>query len=163
MNILVLSDSHRKHAAIRKLLSLYENKIDAAVHLGDHADDLLRYEGEFPGIAMHAVAGNCDYPNFGDADKVLRFEGRKILLTHGHRQEVKNDFNFLRLKYYAEEKGADACLFGHTHKQMVFDEGPIFFMNPGSVGRPNPGDTPGYGLLRVSGSGVISGTLMSVK
>ena len=160
MNILVLSDSHRAHVPVRKLLSVYEKQIGFAVHLGDHADDLLRYENDYPKIKMYAVPGNCDYPSFGETETVLRVNGKKILLTHGHRQAVKMSLD--RIGYYALERGVDACLFGHTHEPVIFDVQSVFFMNPGSLGRPNRGK-PGYGLLRVTDEGVITGALLTLK
>ena len=159
MNILVISDSHHNHFPVKKLLTLYEKQIGFAVHLGDHDEDLLRYKRDFPHIEMQAVEGNCDGHCFADSHIILRINGKKILLIHGHLQNVK--MGLTRLGFYAQEKEVDACLFGHTHKPVMFDDGPIFFMNPGSIGRPVYGEKPGYGLLRISDEGVIHGTLMN--
>ncbi|MCL2707520.1 MAG: YfcE family phosphodiesterase [Defluviitaleaceae bacterium] len=157
--LLVVSDTHGDCAPIRKLLRLYSGKIDAAAHLGDGAADLLRVAGDFPKIIFYAVSG------FGegavcDAEKTIFVCGKKILMTHGHMHHVKASLE--RIAYYAMEKEADACLFGHTHMAAMFTEGPVFFMNPGSVGRPAAGQAPGYGLLRISDGGVISGKLLQI-
>jgi putative phosphoesterase len=162
MTFLVVSDSHRDHLTVRRLLETYGTGIGAAIHLGDYADDLARYRGEFPGIDFYAVAGNGERflgpPGvFGGAEFETDVNGARILLLHGHAQSVKMGYD--RLIYYAMERGASACLFGHTHVPALFENGPILFMNPGSLGRPRPGGRPGYGLLRVSDSGVASGSL----
>lgn len=158
MNILVISDSHRATEPIRQILKIYAGQVSMALHLGDHAQDLLRFQGAFPHIAMHAVAGNCD--SGGEPEKLLTLHGRRILLTHGHRHQVKMSVD--RLMYYAEEKEADACLFGHTHVPAVFDAGPVLFMNPGSIGQPRMGALPGYGLLRISELGVLKAVTLNL-
>jgi putative phosphoesterase len=160
VNILVISDSHREHLPVRKLLTVYAKQVGAVLHLGDHADDLLRYEKDFPDIEMLAVPGNCDYPAFDKYEVVYRAGGAKILLTHGHRQQVKGGFD--RLIQYARERKADACLFGHTHEPVMVANSGILFMNPGSLGKPRHPDKPGYGLLRVSVEGAVSGVLMTL-
>lgn len=161
--LLVISDTHRIVKPIRYLLTLYNKKIKMAIHLGDHTDDLLRFAGEFPALEMCAVAGNCDYEiGVGiDSERILHINGKRILLTHGHHHNVKMGTD--RLAYYAEEKEADACLFGHTHAPTAFEVGPIAFMNPGSLGRPRLGTPPAYGLLSVSDQGVIRTTLMTLS
>ncbi|MDR1664431.1 MAG: metallophosphatase family protein [Clostridiales bacterium] len=158
MNILIVSDTHRDTAPLKSLLETYKNQITTVIHLGDHASDLLRFQSEYPQFEMHAVGGNCDLGTGEEKEKTLTVSGAKILLLHGDRFGVKLSTN--RLVYYAQEKEVSACLYGHTHKQALFEMGPILFMNPGSLTRPNPGERPGYGLLSVSDAGVVKGTLL---
>ena len=160
MTILLMSDSHRKIIPVQNLLSLYGNRLEVAIHLGDHADDLTRYEGEFPKLTMHTVAGNCDYPYFGDQDQLLKMSGKRILITHGHRYLVKETLD--RIIYRAKELKVDACFFGHTHNPVIFDEDSIVFINPGSVGRPGYKEKPSYGLVQVPEEGPVKGKLMNI-
>lgn len=158
MNILVLSDSHRDIKSVNRLLEIYAKQISVAAHLGDHAQDLLRFQNAYPKLRMLAVAGNCDGVSAAPDECLFRVNGRAILLTHGHKQQVKS--NTLRLEYFAMENEADACLFGHTHCPASFDAGRVMFLNPGSIGYPRPGGFASYALVSVSDEGVIRGTIL---
>lgn len=158
MTILVISDSHRSVEPVHGLLRLYAPSVGIAVHLGDNADDLLRFQREFPSVVMHAVKGNCDHGPSGEPEKIISVNGRRLLLTHGHRFNVKLSAD--RLAYYAQEKEANACLFGHTHQPAVFDLGGVLFMNPGSVSQPRLHSQAGYGLLSVSEQGILKAVTM---
>ncbi len=160
MNILVISDSHRDTDAVLQLLRLYNKHVHMVVHLGDNAEDLLNYRNEFPSLEMHAVAGNCDSFSPAPQEKILTVNGSRILLLHGHRQNVK--LNFDRVAYYAEEKEVSACFFGHTHRTDAFVRGPVYFFNPGSLGFPRAGGRPTYGLVKVSDEGVVKGTFLNI-
>jgi putative phosphoesterase len=155
INILVFSDSHRDVEAVRQVLTLYGENIHMAVHLGDHDEDLTACKREFPALEMYTVAGNCDPYTTTARERILNVNGCRILLLHGHHQNVKTGSD--RLAYYAEEKGVNACLFGHTHRPAEFVRGPVYFFNPGSLGEPRAGERPSYGLLAVSEDGVIKG------
>jgi hypothetical protein len=158
MNILVFSDSHRRHEPIRKLLDIYAGEVKLALHLGDHTNDLLRYEHEYPNYEFRGVAGNCDFGAVSPKELLMSVYGRGILLMHGHTRQVKSNYD--RIAYYAEEKGVNACLFGHTHKPALFERGPVLFFNPGSVSEPRGGDKASYGILSVSEQGVIKGKVL---
>ncbi len=160
MNILVISDSHKDTEQVGQLLRLYAKHVKIVVHLGDMADDLLSFSREFPGTQMHAVAGNCDFYSSAPQEKIIAVNGRRILLTHGHHKGVKSGSD--RIAYYAEEKEVAACFFGHTHRPDEFVRGPVYFFNPGSLGRPRAGFRPTYGLVGVSDAGVIKGKIMEL-
>jgi hypothetical protein len=160
MKILVLSDSHNNLEPIKRLLAVFAEQVQAVIHLGDHAADLLGFQHEYPDLTMHTVAGNCDYGPFPPRELLLNVNERKLLMLHGHTHSVKMNLN--RLAYYAEEKQADVCLFGHTHQPAMFDRGRVFFFNPGSVGAPRGGDKAGYGIIQISDTGIIKGTLIEL-
>ena len=154
MKYLVLSDTHGSTEIVLDLLNAYDGQIDGAIHLGDNSQDMTQYAKDFPGMAFHAAAGNSG--DYGSQEQsLLTLGGRRVFITHGHRYNVK--MNTDRLVYRAREVEADACLFGHTHKPVMFDAGPILFFNPGSPVYPFPGTEPGYGLLHISDYGVITG------
>jgi putative phosphoesterase len=68
-----------------------------------------------------------------------------------------------KLIYKAIELQVDACLFGHTHIPALFTHGGIIFLNPGSTVYPHTGTERGYGLLRISDEGEITGKLINYK
>ena len=59
-DILVMADSHRHDAHIRRAAELFlEGGFAMAVHLGDLAADARRFR-ELTGFSPISVAGNCD-------------------------------------------------------------------------------------------------------
>jgi putative phosphoesterase len=160
INILVISDSHRDIAAVRRVLTMYDKQIHMAIHLGDHDEDLSICKRDFPSLETYTVAGNCDPHSSTARERVLNVNGCRILLVHGHHQNVKTGTD--RLAYYAEEKGINACLYGHTHTPAEFTREPVYFFNPGSLGEPRAGERPSYGLVTVSDDGVIKGKALTL-
>jgi hypothetical protein len=160
MNILVISDSHGDSQCVKALLERYapNGQVQMALHLGDNAGDLLRYESEYPSLVMQAVCGNCDYGY--EPERMLTLGSRRLLLLHGHRQNVK--FTVDTLAYYAQERGADICLYGHTHRAAQLERGLVLLFNPGSVTEPRGGGRPTYGLLTVPKRGAVDGKIMKL-
>jgi len=168
MKVLVVSDSHGNSGAVKSLINRYKNDVQTIVHLGDNAKDLLQFDADYPDVNFVAVAGNCDY--FGGllSERMLTIGNtvkRQVLLLHGHKHNVKLSHD--RLVYYALEKGADACLFGHSHMPYVHVHKSVFvcngetprellLMNPGSISEPRGGSQAGYGILSIDDEGNIS-------
>ena len=170
MQVLVISDSHGDSAIVRQLLEKYKHRVQTVVHLGDNVKDLLQFDADYPAINFVVVAGNCDYYAHVPKDRMLTLGGRRVLLLHGHTLDVKSGLD--RLMFYAQEKGADACLFGHSHMPFMHRREPVFsyedekppgclFMNPGSVSEPRGGSKAGYGLLSID-KGNITGELIEL-
>ena len=158
MQVLVISDTHGDGAVVRLLLNRYKHKVQTVVHLGDNDKDLLQFESGFPALNFVAVAGNCDYYTSTPKERILTLGTsvyRRVLLLHGHSLNIKSSYD--RLMYYAQEKGVDACLFGHTHMPFVHRSESVFFMNPGSAGEPRGGSKAGYGLLTIDEEGNLTG------
>ena len=61
------------------------------------------------------------------------YEGHRILACHGHTHDVK--WGLEQLSYYAEARGADIVLYGHTHEAMANYVGPVLMINPGALMR----------------------------
>ena len=163
MQILVISDSHGSCASIKLLLDRYKNKVQTVAHLGDNATDLLKYQSQYPNLELIAVAGNCDSTSTAPKERILTLgtvAPRRILMLHGHSHNAKMSYD--RLMYYAQEKEADACLFGHSHIPAVFVHGPVLFFNPGSVSEPRGMSRAGYGLITVDENGHITGEAVSL-
>ncbi len=141
MKILVLSDSHRNLPPMET--AVLTEKPDQIIHLGDHesdAEDLGRF---FPRIPVCSVAGNCDMFSDGTRFKLVTFAGKKLFLTHGHHYGVKTGLD--ALVNTALAAGADAVLFGHTHRPYYAQIEGVPVINPGSIGMG--GRT--YGVLTI--------------
>ena len=159
--ILVFSDSHGQPANLLRVLRMHGKDVQTVVHLGDGPRDLLQYQAEFPALDMVHVAGNSDYSIDAPRERILTVDSTwRFLLLHGHYQNVKSGLD--RLMYYAQEKGVDACLFGHTHIPTVFSHESVFFMNPGSISKPWMTRTPSYGLVSISSDGEISSEVLYI-
>lgn len=163
MKLVIISDTHGRRARIDSVLSrnpLY----DALLFLGDGARDIdTELIGGFAG-----VCGNCDScfvsGNVLPEERILCFDGVKILMTHGHKYSVK--FGTEKLEEYAAACGVDVVLFGHTHTPLekyipagsrigtAVTENPMYVFNPGSLGAPNSG-SPSFGVMEIRGGRVL--------
>ena len=136
MRIGILSDSHGDEDALRELVSEM-GRLDALCFLGDVSDDarfleeLLWQRGGQ--TALYAVKGNNDFYTQEPEEIVVTLGGKRILMVHGHRHGVKQ--GLLRLSLYAQQKGADVVLFGHTHMAHVSGDGGMLLINPGAAGK----------------------------
>lgn len=157
MKLLILSDTHRITYKLEELLESYSNQVDYFVHLGDYANDLLKYQSKYPKLKMIGIPGAFEN---GDVFTTLEINGARLLFTHGHTLDVKS--NMLRIVHYALEQNVDACFFGHTHVSVVFEESGVLFINPGSLCSPKGGTQTGYAMVTVSPEGKVTGELVTV-
>lgn len=148
MRIGVLSDTHGNLTLARMVLEDM-GPIDLLLHAGDYYEDSCRM-AEW-GVRVVGVVGNCDCRVEGPAERLVQAGGRRLLLTHGHRYRVKQDFRALWAR--ARELGADVVVFGHTHRAEAFWLGKVLFFNPGSLHAP-AGGRPSYGVLLVGEDGI---------
>ena len=160
MKILVMSDSHGDAQPILRTIRVYERYLTTVVHLGDADKDLMNFADEFPVMQFYAARGASDSCAQSEKEQVLSLCGKKIMITHGHEHRVNIDTQ--RLAYYAQEKEVDACLYGHTHMAATFTVGPIFFLNPGSIAKPRGGGKPSYGIVEITGNGLIRGAIITL-
>lgn len=147
MKALVISDTH---GIVIPLIGMLKEKkdIDMLFFLGDYVGD-----GEVIGrnlnIETHIVAGNGDYGSSYPTEKVVHTSGRRILLTHGHKQRVKNGIQ--NLYYFSMEKNADITLFGHSHIPSYDKVDDLHLINPGSPFHPRGFENLGsYGILTLN-------------
>lgn len=131
MKVLVLSDTHGSVNRAFRAHTLAE-PVDAVIHLGDGVADaeMLREALDVPVIN---VAGNCDPGSNVPRELVWECEGKRILLTHGDAYQVKS--GLARLRQRAEEIGADAVLFGHTHLEVLEEYAGLLLVNPGTLSK----------------------------
>lgn len=146
MRIAVISDTHGINKYIIEALVSIE-KLDMLIHLGDYVDDGEKIS-KILGIPITIVKGNGDPHSNYNENELIEVKGKKIFLTHGHRDNVVRNLD--TLYYKALEMGADIALFGHTHVpvNIVYDD--IIIMNPGSPSQPR-GDsfTRTFGLIDI--------------
>lgn len=147
MKILVVSDSHGRWGALYNVIQAHPDA-ETVIHLGDGNDDLERIRCEFPKKVMVGVAGNCDFlaPSGTRSACVIEVGGRSIFFTHGHNYRVKSGENLV--EQAARARGADICLYGHTHIPCCECRGGLYIMNPGSVGHPRDGQ-PTCGIIEI--------------
>ena len=157
MKILVLSDTHSYLDNARNVLKRIGDKMDMVFHLGDHDDDALELQKEFPKLLFHFVKGNNDYLIDTPSKKMVRVGGKNLLLTHGHKQRVH--WNPDTISYWAAEQGADVVLFGHTHMPFWDDSWHVAMFNPGSISLPRGGGLPTFGILTIE-NGKVEGAIM---
>ncbi len=158
MKILVISDTHGRWGAARKVL-LQAGQIDALIHCGDLCGDeeTIRDEARVP---CYMVAGNNDYFTDLKRDMLLELAGNRILVVHGHRQRVS--YGMESLYFRAQEDGAGIVLFGHTHRPFLEWQGGILFANPGSPVYPRQMNSQGTYLLLHLSEGRIPEAQMKV-
>ena len=84
MRILVISDSHGRNDDVAGVIEQVGH-IDMLIHCGDveRGDDYIRSLVDCP---VHMVAGNNDYDVAVPYETMVTLGGKKLLLTHGHRQ-----------------------------------------------------------------------------
>lgn len=128
--ILVMSDSHGDRKVVENLKQHYMGKVDAIFHNGD--SELPSDDPIWDGIQV--VCGNCDYFGGYPDSLVTEVGDIRIAQTHGHLYRI--NYTWQNLDYWAQEVGADICLYGHLHMASAQKHGDILFLNPGSVLQP---------------------------
>ena len=160
MKILVLSDTHAYLENARAVLLRLGGRMDAVFHLGDHDEDAIELQKEFPKLPFYFVKGNNDFRPDTPSQKLVRLGGKTLLLTHGHKQRVH--WNTDTVFYWAEEQGADVVLFGHTHMPLWEENGRVALFNPGSISLPRGGTLPTFGILTIE-NGKTEGAIMECQ
>jgi putative phosphoesterase len=144
MKIIVFSDSHRDVDTM--IIATNYEKPDMIIHLGDYVGDAIKLREAFPDIPIKMVKGNGDITTHYKNEEILVINGKKILLTHGHRHSVKMGVS--RLVTYGLYSEADIILFGHTHFPYLQQYNDAWVMNPGrSVNIPGINGKTSYGLV----------------
>ncbi len=133
MLISIISDTHRDYDSINKVIDKISN-CNCIIHLGDNLEDGLYIKERVKDKIFINVKGNCDYGKNIPSELFTDIGDKKFFITHGHNYGVKEDT--LRLKYKAQELGADIALYGHTHIPSIEKIDGIWIINPGSASLP---------------------------
>lgn len=91
----------------------------------------------------------------------LQRNGLRFLLAHGSPDSIKEKISPLtppeRLRELADAADFDVLVCGHAHIPFAGKIGRVWFVNTGSVGRPDDGDTRAcYALADISDTGEFS-------
>jgi len=139
--LLLLSDTHGDVAALKTVLEWAKKRLPpsgsiyCAAFLGDGISD-LRPAAEAAGFSCEwkLVGGNNDYDYSIPDAAYFEFGDHRFFMCHGHRYSLYGGYHTLVVA--AQNTGAEAALFGHSHVPLVKNEGGLLLINPGSVGRP---------------------------
>jgi len=146
MKALIVSDTH---GTVAPLINMLKNKndFDLLLFLGDYVHDGERI-GKSLDLPTYIVSGNSDFGSKYPSERVIDFMGKRILLTHGHKQRVK--FGIQNLYYFSLENQADITLFGHSHIPYYERIEELIIINPGSPFHPRGNQSLGsYGILKI--------------
>jgi putative phosphoesterase len=88
----------------------------------------------------------------------LQVAGKRVLITHGSpettKEHVTPETSAVRFRELAEMSNADLVIFGHSHVPFARQAEGVWFINPGSVGRPDDGDPrASYAILEFTPTG----------
>lgn len=159
MKILVISDTHRRHETLERVVQRV--RPDRVFHLGD-AEGMQEEIRRICDCPLDIVRGNCDYDSMLPKDKLLPVGASEVMLTHGHSYHIRSEWGMLLAA--ARKKGADVVLCGHTHCPVLRQENGITLMNPGSISFPRQeGHVCTYGLIEVDEAGRLQFSLHEVK
>ena len=150
MRILLMSDSHGNFPLALKACDTADT-FDCLLHLGDGADDAALLAHALEAEVIH-VAGNCDIGSTSPRELLWECEGKRLLLVHGDAYGVKSGLG--RLEARAVALGADAVLFGHTHRATVTNLSGILAVNPGTLMRNALQTT--FAVLEISSAGITA-------
>ena len=149
MKILIVSDTHRRDAALRDLIEDLK-PLDMFIHLGDAEGSESKYaEWVNPTCRMEMVRGNNDFFSMLDKEREIRIGSHPALMTHGHLYKVSQGPE--QLKREALARGCDIAMFGHTHKPYLKRSEDIIVLNPGSLSFPRQGGRqPSYIVMEIT-------------
>jgi putative phosphoesterase len=150
MRILVISDTHGNYPLALKAGDMAE-PFDCLIHLGDGGNDAALLEDALE-VEVVRVAGNCDVGSNAPRELLWECEGKKLLLVHGDAYGVKSGLTGLEKR--AREAGADAVLFGHTHRATVTTLSGILAVNPGTLMRTSHHTT--FAILEITPQGITA-------
>lgn len=160
MRILIISDTHRKHAGFDEALDL-AGRIDYLIHLGD-VEGGEYYIEQRVDCPCYFVAGNNDFFSSLPRELEIVLGGKRMFLTHGHGYMVSIGTEMLVEE--ARSRKADVVMFGHTHKPYYAELDDLIVLNPGSLTYPRQeGREPSFMIMEIDDSGKISVTKTFLK
>ena len=150
MRILIVSDTHRRHENLKKVLERVA-PVHLLIHLGD-AEGCEDSIGQLAGCPMEIVSGNNDFFSALPKEKEILVGKYKVLITHGHYYYVSSGIEDIVRE--AEARGADIVMFGHTHRPLIEYRDRVIALNPGSISYPRQeGRRPSYILMDIDKNG----------
>ncbi len=150
MRILIISDTHRKHENLIRVLQRV-SPLDLLIHLGD-AEGAEDYIVGLAGCPLEIVAGNSDFFSALPREKEITIGSYRALITHGHYYYVNS--GIADIEKEAAARQFDLVMFGHTHQPLIDYGKNIIALNPGSLSYPRQeGKRPSYILMETDKKG----------
>lgn len=150
MRVLIVSDTHGRHAALDRVLA-EAGKIDMFIHLGD-VEGGEEYMDAVLDCEKHILRGNNDFFSELPPEEEFYIGRYKVFITHGHIYYVS-----FEQEYIFEEgraRNADIVMFGHTHKPFFEQRDGVIALNPGSVSFPRQeGRRGSYMIMEIDADG----------
>lgn len=131
--ILLFSDSHGNRGAVAKIFERID-EFDKIVFAGDGDMDIEDYFYSYPDKII-AVKGNCDFGSVLPEQAEFSIGGINIFVAHGHRYGAKYGCESLLAEAMA--RGAQAVLYGHTHRPKIDCKYGITLVNAGALSDRN--------------------------
>jgi putative phosphoesterase len=149
----VVGDIHGNLAGLQAALNQM-GRIDGLLFTGDGYRELGELETGL-NLTVIGVAGNCDFCSSYPEEQLFKVADYQLLLTHGHRYNVKQGLT--RLALAGQAAAADLVIFGHTHQPLDDCWQKVRLFNPGSLyqGRSSAGS--GYGIIELDRAGIRTG------
>ncbi len=102
----------------------------------------------------HLSKKSRKYLRFLSQEIRMKAKGRRILLTHGspasNEEPLTPNTPEKRLRELAQMAKADVIICGHSHQPFAREVDGVWFINTGSVGRPDDGDPRAcYAILQI--------------
>jgi hypothetical protein len=147
----VVSDTHGAdgHRLTGRTLAAVR-EADVVVHAGDFTTEAVLDAFHEEADRLLAVHGNADGAGvrgrLPDA-RTVEYGGVRLAVTHTRRGGAT------ALSMFGRERGADAVVFGHTHRPTVDASGPTVLLNPGSHAEPR-GHRVAHAELEADGAGL---------
>jgi putative phosphoesterase len=103
--------------------------------------------------------GNRKYLRSLPQEIHMEWEGKRVLLTHAspasNEEALDATTPETRLRELAQMAQADLIICGHSHQPFVRQVDGIWFINTGSVGRPDDGDPRAtYAIMQIAPDGI---------
>ncbi len=116
-----------------------------------HPEKLLAFEWAYDHLSPESRSYLKSLPE----EQRLTAGGRRILLTHGspisNEEPLTTETTDDHLRELAQKADADVIICGHSHQPFARRVDETWFINTGSVGRPDDGDPrAGYAVLRIA-------------
>lgn len=162
MKILVISDTHNRINRVEMLLeALQDSNIGHIIHCGDHLHDAKAIADKYHNLQVHMVPGNCDAEGYeSNTSKLIQIEGIPIFITHGHKHNVKYDYEEILIDAVAYE--AKIAIFGHTHSAYKEKKSGIVLLNPGSLSEPRDTTMPSFALIDIENHQIKEVSIMQL-
>ena len=149
----VISDTH---GMLRADVHRVFKGVTEILHAGDVCGNEIL--DELALIApVRAVRGNCDDPWDPRLPEALDTEigGLSVHMSHGH------ELGRPKPAQVAAAYGADICIYGHTHKQVIERVGERLVVNPGAAGERRYDLPPCVAILTIR-DGEVSAELIEL-